>query len=168
MAKYLTNNAGTLTEVAGTATSAGAADAGKIPQLDGAGRFDNSLMPVGIGADTQQITASEALAAGDLVNIWSNAGAFAVRKADASTSGKRAHGFVLSTVANGAVATVYFEGTDTGQTSVPPGELFLSAVTPGKVAAAAPSGSGQTVQRVGFGVSATAFNFQAGEPIVLA
>jgi len=168
MAKYLTNNGGTITEVAATTTSAGAADAGKIPQFDASGRLDSSTMPVGLGADTQQVTASEALAAGDLVNIWNNASAFAARKADASTSGKRAHGFVLSTVASGAQATVYFEGTDTGQTSVPPGELFLSATTPGKVTATAPSGSGQTVQRVGFGVSATAFNFQAGEPIVLA
>lgn len=168
MAKYLINNAGTITEVQASASSAGAADSGKIPQLDGSGRLDNSMLPVGIGADTQQITASEALAAGDLVNIWNNASAFAVRKADAGTAGKRAHGFVLAGVASAAQATVYFEGTDTGQTGVPPGELFLSDVTPGKVIATAPTGSGKTVQRVGFGVSTTAFNFQAGEPITLA
>lgn len=168
MAKYISNSAGTLTEVTGLATSAGAGDAGKIIETDGSGRLDNSLMPVGIGADTQQVTASEALASGDLVNIWSNAGAFAARKADGSTTGKRAHGFVLAGVASGAQATIHFEGTDTGQTTVPPGELFLSATTPGKVAGAAPTGAGQTVQRVGFGVTATAFNFQAGEPITLA
>jgi hypothetical protein len=169
MAKYLVNNNGTITEVQATGTSAGAADAAKIPQLDGTGRLDSSMMPVGLGADTQQVQASEALAAGDLVNIFDGgAGVFRARKADASTTGKRAHGFVLQAYASAAQALVYFEGTDTQQTAVPPGELFLSAATPGKVAAAAPTGSGQTVQRVGFGTSGTTFNFQAGEPITLA
>jgi hypothetical protein len=50
------------------ASSAGAADAGKVVQLDGSGRLDNSVMPVGIGADTKVMMASEALAAGDFVN----------------------------------------------------------------------------------------------------
>lgn len=168
MAKYLSNSAGTITEVATPTSSAGAGDSGKIPSLDGSGRLDNSFMPVGLGADTQVVVASEALAAGDLVNIWDSAGTFKARKADASTSGKRAHGFVLSAVSSSANATIYFEGTDTGQTSVPAGELFLSATTPGKVTATAPSATGQTVQRVGFGTSATTFNFQAGEPITLA
>lgn len=169
MAKYLVLTSGTITEVATPTSSAGAGDSGKIPSLDGAGRLDNSFMPVGIGADTQAVQASEALASGDLVNIFDGgAGVFRARKADASTSGKRAHGYVLASVSSGASATVYFEATDTGQTSVPPGELFLSAATPGKVTGTAPSGSGQTVQRVGFGVSTTAFNFQAGEPITLA
>ena len=167
MAKYLTNNSGTITEVSANATSAGAGDAGKIPQLDGTGRLDNSMLPVGIGADTQIIAASEALAAGDLVNVWNSTGA-KVRKADASTSGKRAHGFVLAAVSSGANATVYFEGTNTQASGLTPGELFLSAATPGQAAAAAPTGSGQVVQRVGFATATAAFNFQAGDPIVLA
>ena len=104
MAKYISQVAGVLTEVAGLATSAGAGDAGKIPQLDGSGKLDPSLMPTGIGADTASIQASEALSAGDLVNVWNSGGA-RVRKADASTSGKEAHGFVLATVASGANAS---------------------------------------------------------------
>lgn len=51
------------------ASSAGAGDAGKVVALDGSGRIDNTMMPVGIGADTATITASEALSAGDFVNI---------------------------------------------------------------------------------------------------
>ena len=51
MAEYIANVSGTLTEVSGLASSAGAGDAGKIPQLDAAGRIDASMMPVGIGAD---------------------------------------------------------------------------------------------------------------------
>lgn len=168
MAKYLANSAGTITEVVGLATSAGAGDAGKIPQLDGTGRIDTSMMPTGIAADTQPVTASEALAAGDFVNIWSSAGAFRVRKADASTSGKDAHGFVLAAFANAAVATVYFEATNTQVASAAPGVVFLSATTPGGFTATAPSGVGQVVQRIGFATSATTINFQSNVPVVLA
>jgi hypothetical protein len=74
-------------------------------------------MPTGIGADTASITASEALAAGDLVNIYDSTGA-KCRKADASTSGKEAHGFVLAAVESAASATVYFEGSNTQVTGI--------------------------------------------------
>ena len=189
--KVITNNAGQLQEVASISTSAGAADAGKIiatnasGQIDvsflnttvssspnklvmtGAdGRLDISVLPVGVGADTAVINASEALAAGDLVNIWSNSGTANVRKADASTAGKEAHGFVLAAVASGQPATVYFEGTNTQMTGLTPGRQYLST-TPGKTSATAPTGSGQVVQVVGFAVSATAMNFQSNPPIVL-
>jgi hypothetical protein len=89
--KYIAMIAGLLTEVAASQTSAGAGDAGKIPALDAAGKLDTTFMPTGVGADTASITTSEALAAGDLVNIHNSTGAKA-RKADASVSGKEAHG----------------------------------------------------------------------------
>lgn len=149
-----------------TATSAGAADAGKVVALDGAGRLDSSMMPVGIGADTQTITASEALAAGDLVNIWNSSGA-KVRKADATVAGKEAHGFVLASVSNGNPATVYFEGTNTAVTGLTPGVQFLST-TAGLSTGTAPSATGNVVQRVGFATSATTMNFQSQPPVVLA
>lgn len=152
----------------GKVVSAGAADSGKLAALDASGRLDTTVMPPGIGADTASITASEALAAGDLVNIWNNGGTANARKADGSTSGKEAHGFVLSAVANGAAATVYFEGTNTQCTGLTPGNQFLSASTPGKSTATAPSASGNVVQRVGFATSATAMNFQSQPPVVLA
>jgi hypothetical protein len=140
-------------------TSAGAGDAGKIPQLDGTGRLDNTMMPVGIGADTAVITTSEALAAGDYVNIHNSAGAKA-RKADASTAGKEAHGFVLAAFGSGAAATVYFEGANTQVSGQTPGNVFLST-TPGLGTGTAPSASGNTVQRLGIAISATAINFEA-------
>ena len=148
------------------ASSAGAGDAGKVVALDGAGRIDNTMMPVGIGADTAAITASEALSAGDFVNIWNSAGA-RVRKADATIAGKEAHGFVLAAVSNGAVATVYFEGSNTGVTGQTPGGVFLST-TPGLAAAVAPSAAGNVVQRIGFATAATSINFQSQPPVTLA
>ena len=165
--KFLYNNGGTITEKVSNQTSAGAGDAGKIPALDAAGRLDNSMMPVGIGADTAVITASEALAAGDLVNVWNSTGA-KVRKADAATAGKEAHGFVLAAVSSSAAATVYFEGTDTQVTGLTPGVQYLSAATAGLATGTAPSGTGQVVQRVGVATSATALNFENNTPIVLA
>lgn len=147
-------------------TSAGAGDSGKLVALDAAGRIDSTMMPTGIGADTVSITTSEALAAGELVNIWDSSGAKA-RKADATSLGKDAHGFVLSAVGSGASATVYFEGTVTGLSGLTPGKQFLST-TPGVASAIPPSGSGNVVQVVGFAVSATAMNFNAGSIAVLA
>lgn len=163
--KYIYNNSGTLTEKAAIISSAGAGDSGKIIALDAAGRIDNSMMPVGIGTDTGAVTASENLSAGDFVNIWNSTGA-KVRKADATTAGKRAHGFVLASVTSGNTATVYFEGTNTAVTGQTPGEVFLST-TAGLSTATAPSASGNVVQRIGFAISATAINFQAGEAITL-
>lgn len=192
--KYLKNNAGTLTEEAAVnssagasdegkipalnasgvlaasivnsvGTSAGAGDSGKLPSLDGSGRLDNSFMPVGIGADTAAIATSETLAAGDFVNIWDSTGA-KVRKADATTAGKEAHGFVLSAFTHPTTATVYFEGTNTAVSGKTPGVQFLQT-TAGTSGSTAPSASGNVVQKLGVAVSATAINFEPQQPIVL-
>lgn len=164
--KFLRLVAGVLTEVFGVQSSAGAANAGDIVALDDTGRIDNSMMPPGIGADTKAITASEALAAGDWVNVWNSTGA-KVRKADATVAGKEADGFVLAAVSNGAVATVYFEGTNNQVTGQTPGAVFLQ-ITAGAGGATVPSASGNVVQRLGVAVSATEVNFERGAPVTLA
>lgn len=145
-----------------------ASSANKVVKLDGSGKLDVTVLPTGIGADTAAITASEALAAGDLVNVWNNAGTANVRKADGSVSGKEAHGFVLSAVSSSASATVYFEGTNTQCTGLTPGVQFLSTSTAGKSTSTPATGAGKVSQVVGFAISATAMNFQAETPIVLA
>lgn len=151
------------------ASSAGAGDAGKIPQLDGSGRISNTMMPVGLGADTQDMTTSEAVAAGDWVNIHDGgSGAFRVRKADASVDGKHAMGFVLVGQSLGGVVTVYFEGTNTSVTGQTPGDVYLSAANAGKGVAAAPTASGNVVQNIGYATSANSVNFNAQPRIVLA
>ena len=155
-----------LTIVNGKTSSAGAGDTGKLVALDGSGRIDLTMMPVGITADVAALTTSEALSAGDFVNIWSSTGAKA-RKADATAAGKEAHGYVLSAAASGAVATVYLEGTNTSVTGQTPGPVFLS-ITAGGATSTAPSAAGNAVQRIGVAVSATAISFEGGVPIVLA
>lgn len=166
--KYIRQNAGQLAEVEGTVTSAGAGDAGKIVALDSSGRLDNSMMPSGIGSDTEVMASSENLAAGDLVNIWNDSGTRKARKADAS-NGRRAHGFVLSGTSSPANATVYLSGDITGLTSLTPGTaMYLSGTTAGGATATSPSTAGQISQEIGIAVSTTAIGFQPQQPITLA
>lgn len=120
------------------------------------------------GAATKTITASENLAAGDFVNIWTSTGV-KVRRADASTSGKRAHGYVLAAVLSTASATVYLSGINSAVTGATPGaDAFLSDTTPGGFVSTAPTGSGKTVQYLGPVLSATEIAYEPTIPVVLA
>lgn len=158
---------GRLTEILGIQASAGAADAGKIAALDSTGRWDSSMMPVGVVADTAPITTSEALAAGDFVNIHASTGT-KVRKADATVQGKEADGFVLASAILGATALVYFEGRNTQVSGQTPGGVVYLQTTAGLAGATVPSASGNVVQRLGTVISATEINFERGEPVTLA
>ena len=166
--KFLTNNAGAIQEVAANTSSAGAGDAGKLPALDGTGRLDTSFMPVGIGADTAVIAATEAIATGRYVNIYDGgSGVFKCRNADAS-SGKPGYGFVLAPVTSGSNATIYFGGQNTQLTGLVPGDVYLSDTTPGSVTQTAPTTSGHIVQKLGPAISATTMDFNPSPPITLA
>lgn len=168
MGDYLKLSSGVPSDANANASSAGAGDAGKLVKLDSGGKIDATMMPAGVGAETRTITASEALAAGDLVNIHNSTGA-KVRKADATSAGKEAHGFVLSSVSNGASATVYpEENVISGLTGLTPGtRMFLSA-TAGLNTATAPSTSGQVVQDIGVALSTTEIMFRPRQAITLA
>jgi hypothetical protein len=168
MAKVLRHNAGRIQELATIQTSAGAADADKIPSLDAQGRLDASMMPTGIGADTANLQASEAIGAGDKINIHDVAGAFRMRRADAAAAGKEADGFVISAVASGASGLAYLEGRITGLSGLVPGaRYYLSDSTPGGQTVTPPVGAGKVVQFLGKAVSATELNFEPDDGIVL-
>ncbi len=164
--KYLYNNAGVITEREGLATSAGAGSAGKIPALDGAGRLSDTMMPVGVTPEVATIQASENIAAGDFVNVHNSGGA-RIRKADATTAGKEAHGFCLAAILSGASGSVYFEGSNTAVSGQTPGPVYL-LTTAGTAGATAPSASGNAVQRLGVATSATSINFEPHPHVVLA
>lgn len=166
-----TNASGVLdpTIVNAVNTSAGAGDGGKLPQLDSTGRLDDSFMPVGIGADVKVLPTSENLAAGDLVNVYDSAGTATARKADATSEGKEAHGFVLAGSTSPANATVYMEGTLTGLTSLTPGaRQYLDTATAGGRTETAPTSAGNVSQYVGVAISATEISFEPAEPITVA
>lgn len=170
MAKPLHIVDGLPTEVPAVAASAGAGDAGKLAELDAAGRWHPSMMPVGIGADTKVIEASETLVAGDFVNIHDDAGTAKVRLADASDGAAgQAHGFVLDGVASAANATVYFEAANTQLTGLTAGVTYvLSHTTPGKVVALSggTTTAGHILQVLGVAVESTEMNVEIGKPIV--
>lgn len=167
--KYLKNNAGQITEEASTQSSAGAGDAGKIVALDSAGRLASSMMPAGFGAETQSITASEDLAAGDFVNIWDDSGTIKVRKADASGgNAKKADGFLLAAALTGAAATVYYGNVNNQLSSLTKGAIYYLSGTAGGVTTTAPSTATHIVQRVGKAISATELLVEIQDTITLA
>jgi hypothetical protein len=157
------------TEEGATATSAGAGDADKIPQLNASGVLDITLMPAGIGADTRTVTAGETLAASDLIYMAAGGTVF---KADANAEGKEATGFVLSGIASAGSGTAYFGGgVVSGLTGLTVGgRYFLSTATPGRAAlyASLTFGAGDIVQQVGRALSATELYFEPQLPTVVA
>lgn len=165
--KYLSQVGGKIQEVAATQTSSGAANAGQIPALNSAGVFDTSLLPPGIGSETDSIIASENLASGAFVNFWSNAGVINVRNAD-NTANKPANGFVLAAVTSGQTATVYrISQLNNALTDMTLGATqFLGTV--GARTETVPSGTGNIVQILGVAISATSMAFAPQQPITLA
>ena len=152
-------------------SSAGAGDAGKIPALGGDGRLNLNMLPTGIGPSTKPLRASEALTAPCMVNIWNDAGTAKVRYADASTAaaGKEAHGFILASVASGAMVDVYFEGEATGFSALTPGNTYyLSNSTPGGVVNTPVTTSGHILQRVGVALGTTSIDVELAKPIIRA
>ncbi|NBU34801.1 hypothetical protein EBS40_09350 [bacterium] len=113
-------------------------------------------------ADSTTLPASENLAAGDLVNIWSDSGTLKVRKADATSSAKRADGYVLAGVTSPANAVVFHDGAITGLTSLTVGgRYYLSATAGGlTIEASVPTTTGNLIQFVGQAVSATKLLYQ--------
>lgn len=121
---FLARVAGATKQIFATVVSAGAANAGDIPALGDDGRLDESVMPVGIGADTTQAVASETLGAGKFVNYHNDGGVFSARLAD-NSNGRQADGFVLEEFAGAATATVYpLDGTNAQLTGLTIGARY--------------------------------------------
>nr|WP_279088476.1 hypothetical protein [Comamonas thiooxydans] len=156
---FLARVSGKTKQLFGLAVSAGAADAGKIVATGSDGRLDTSLMPVGIGANTIIVPASEAIGAGKFVNFYSNAGAMNVRLAD-NSNGRQADGYVKDAVANAAAATVYpLDTTNTALTGLTPGVRYWLGTAGGVIATALDSmdtaNTGKICQELGVAKSAT-------------
>lgn len=167
--RFLGLVAGRIKQIAAVVTSAGASNDGDLVALDASGKLDASVLPAGVGQNTVSATASEALAAGDLVNLYNNAGTINARKADATAEGKECHGFVKAAVANAATATVFTSGNIlTGLTGLTPGARQYVATSPGARTETPPATAGNVVQMVGVAVSATSIAFEPEEPITVA
>lgn len=150
------------------ATDGGTANAGLIPALDANGRLTAAMMPSGFGADADTLVASEAIAAGAYVNIYSNAGVATIRNAVASAVGFKAHGYVLAPVASGTSGVVMFDDNNTAVTGRTPGDQYLSATTPGQTTVTPPTGVGVIRQFLGVAVSPTIIHSAITPPLILA
>jgi len=155
-------------EVTPKTVSAGATDAGKLFVPDASGKWDESLLPTTDGA--RAIQASEALSAGDFVNVFSDSGIPKLRRADASSIATRAHGFVKAAAAIGESAKFYESGSAAGFSGLTVGATyFLSDSAPGEATATVPTASGHIAQVVGVAVSATEIQVDVSEqPVVRA
>lgn len=168
MKKFLGIDAGRIKEFLGITSSAGAGDADKIIATNASGKLDETFLPSGVGAEIYVVVASEALGAGDYVNIWNDAGTAKARLADASDPAKEANGFVLAAVSLGNNATVYQNDENNQVSGMTPGTAqYLSASTPGGIVETPPSGSGNIVQYLGKAASATALETNIARPIEL-
>lgn len=166
--KFLALTSGTITEETAINASAGAGDAGKIPKLDAAGLLPVSMLPVGVGAEVVTATTSEALAAGDFVNLWNSTGLKA-RKADATAAGKEAHGFVTGAVSSGQPATVYLPSqTNTAVSGKTVGAKQFLSTTPGLSTETPPAATGNVSQQLGVAYAATGVLFQPQLAITVA
>lgn len=115
------------------------------------------------------VTASETLAAGDMVNLYTLTGDLRIRKADGSDTTKPINGYVRSAITSGAAGEVYQIGIVSGLTGLTPGgDCWLSQATAGAVTQTAPNEAitGKIIQMAGKAVSASTMLFQPGPPIL--
>lgn len=157
--KFLGMVSGKLQQIVAIATSAGTSDAGKIIAAGTDGKLHTSFLPTGIGANTVVATASEAIAAGKLVNLFVDGAATKLRLAD-NSNGRTAWGYLKESVTANATATAYRLNTVMpGQSSLTPGaEYWLGTaggVTPTPLDAADDANAGKLSQFIGQAISAT-------------
>lgn len=151
-------------------SSSGSSDANKHIATNSEGKLDATFLPAGLGASTFSASASEALSASNLVNLYNNGGSLGVRKADGSTL-KEANGFVLTAFNSGELALVYPLGEQlTGLTGLTPGsKYYLSVTTPGGIQSSAPDlASGVMYQEIGKAISSTALQTVKSDAIEVA
>ena len=147
-----------------TGTTLADLDASQITQgfMDGERLQDNSI-PIDKMAGVP-VAASEALTAGQLINVWSDAGIAKARPADAD-AGRPCHGFILEDVAVDGIAIVYSMGYNPLMSGLQVGDQFLSAATPGGATRVPPSTAGTIVQQLGVAVGETVLQFNPTVPI---
>lgn len=148
--------------------STGAGDAAKLVKTNAQGKVDESFLPTGVGDETFIAEASEALAAGDFINLFDDAGTLKMRKADAS-NGRRAHGFVRASVASAATGTAYGAGYINDQLSgLTLAATYYLATSAGTGATAGPTSAASHIhQEIGVALTATALLFVPKQPIAL-
>lgn len=147
-------------------SSAGAGSAGNLVALDAGGKINTNMMPAGIGPESVEITAAEALAQWDIVNIYLDVATLKARKADAGVNKYVAHAYCPAAIDNAATGNVYTDGLMTLSGMTPGADQYLSA-TPGERTETPVTGAGKINQKVGWAMSATIMCFSPEREVEL-
>lgn len=146
--KFLARNAGKSKQVTALTTSSGVGDAGKIVATGSDGRLDESVMPLGIGANTTAAVASEELGAGKFVNFYSDAGTLKARLAD-NANGRPADGYVTETIAADDTASVYpLDGVNANMSALTIGSEYWLGTAGGVIAVALDASDDANVNKI--------------------
>ena len=155
---------GLIEEIEALAVSTGATDASKPIKTDSNGLIDLSLMPVGVGPDTEDLVASEGLSAGEFVNVFDDAGVPKLRKAD-RTNNRPAHGFVIQNFASGQLAKMYKDSENNALTGLTIGATYFLGIAGAAVTTPPAAGSNHIRQVVGKAMKANNMDVEIGEAI---
>lgn len=117
--------------------------------------------------NSENVQASEAIAANDFVNIYSSGGAARVRKANANDPAKFANGYATAAIASGDTGRVFFTGTNPVTVATAASEVWLSDATPGAWVATPPSAAGSIIQPLGAAIPSVGINFSIRERVLL-
>lgn len=159
--KYLElNNQHRPAEKAATVQSAGVANAGDLVGLGDDGKLDPTVLPPGLGETVYSVIASEALNAGDFVQIFDDGGTPKARKADATTVGKECFAYVLDNANLAETVNVHYEGVNSALTGLTPGASYYLATTAGAATNTPPSAAGSVVQFLGRAISTSELMFE--------
>ena len=146
------------------AVSSGTVDKDKIVATGSDGKLDISLMPSGLDISAESMTASEAIASGEFINIFNDGGVRKIRLADADNN-RPAHGFVRGNVVIGAEAKVYTQGVNSELTELIPGNKYFLSDIPGGTTGSVTIAPGHLIQTLGTAISTTALRFEFDEPV---
>lgn len=155
---------GLMEEVEALAVSTGVSDASKPIKTDSNGLIDLSLMPVGVGPDTEDLTASENLSAGEFVNVFDDAGVPKLRKAD-RTNNRPAHGFVIQNFTSGQLAKMYKDSENNALTGLTIGSTYFLGAAGVATLTPPAAGSNHIRQVLGKAMKADNLDVEIGEPI---
>ena len=129
------------------------------------GKLDDLVDQLTGGDGHTAIIASENLLAGDFVSIWSDGGVAKVRKANATTNTRPAHGFVKANVIAGNEALIYESGENALCEGLQAGLRHYLSTTAGKLTHVPPSTQGNVIQYVGIPHASSKIHFNPERPI---
>lgn len=154
-------------------TSTGATDAGKLIGLNADGKVDISMIPTSVGKVGCILTLSEAVTAGDWVNVFTDGTNYKARLADVSDAVKVCHGYATANGVAGDNILIMFEGLNDflPTTGLVNGNQYFLGILGKSVATPDMTSASKFVQPLGYcvntGINTLAIRYEQDEVIYL-